>query len=46
MLYYKNFTNLIRNFMIMIHSRQIQTAYIPMIPTLRLSNGPQSCQLC
>lgn len=37
MFYYKNFTNLIRNFKIMIHSRQTQTVHIPTIPTLRLS---------
>lgn len=45
MLYYKNFTNLIRNFK-MIHSRQKQTVYIPTIPTFRLSNRAQPCQLC
>lgn len=46
MFYYKNFTNSIRNFKIMIHSRQIQTVYIPTIPTLRLSNRAHPCQLC
>lgn len=46
MFYYKNFTNLIRNFKIMIHSRHIQTVYIPTISTLRLPNGAQLCQLC